>query len=426
MFFKHKIKNQGFTLVEVLVATFVFFLVIGAAVGLLVSSVQSQAVALAEQKVAAEISYVVEYMSRSLRMATRDATGDCLEFEDYNYLSLNEGQRIRFLSYNEQCQEFYFNDGRIYERKSSDNTSGNFQPALPMTSLNVVVDDFLFSNGESDWHLRDNPSEGNQPKVAISMKISPKGPGASMVLQTSVSQRLLNVPRVADLPITQGLALRLDASAITGLSDGDPVYQWDDLSGNNNHLTQGDSNRQPEYHNDKVLFDGNNDYLEVPAFLSSPFDSVSVFLVGDFAGSTNDGWGYGLIQSTGNVGSASFFSGITGTHGDNGSINITLDGNWSNGEIEIYPNKGDARIQTLIYGNSNYKAYVSGSEELDQSAASSVSISGTFNIGGHSNHNRSVDGSIFEVIVYDRALSDSERQQVELYLSNKWGINLSN
>ncbi len=225
------------------------------------------------------------------------------------------------------------------------------------------------------------------------------------------------------LTITDDLVLHLDASAIEGFGNGDPIEQWDDLSGEDNHLTQTNSSRRPTFSDGRVLFDGDNDFLTTSLFLGNPFNAVTLFLVGDFVGGTNDGWGYGVIQteSNGNVGSASLFNGITGTHGDEGSINITLDGNWSAGEISIYPNSGDARIQTLVYGSSNYRAYVDGNEELNISSSASVSATGhTFNIGGHDNQTRSIDGYIFEVLVYERALTILEIETVEQYLGEKW------
>ena len=68
-----------------------------------------------------------------------------------------------------------------------------------------------------------------------------------------------------------------DAGQITGLSDGDPVSQWDDESANADHAVQATSANQPTYKtgiiNGKpvVRFDGTNDWLA----LSELFDSSS-------------------------------------------------------------------------------------------------------------------------------------------------------
>lgn len=64
-----------------------------------------------------------------------------------------------------------------------------------------------------------------------------------------------------------GLIIHLDASAIVGMSDGDPLPTWPDSGPNSYDLTQGDSANQPVYRgasfNGKpcVEFDGSNDNM---------------------------------------------------------------------------------------------------------------------------------------------------------------------
>ncbi len=189
-------------MIEILVAVFVFILVIGAVVGLLVSTVQSQGTIIKEQKVASETSYVVEYMSRALRMAQRDDGNDCLEYtypHKYNYELIDAvgeyGPTIRFLNYDDICQEFYLEDNKIYERKSSDKSKSNLPlSGVVMTSSNISVEELFFHKGGSNWHLSES-TDGNQSKVTISMRVGYGDERTSINLQTTVSQRNLNVPR---------------------------------------------------------------------------------------------------------------------------------------------------------------------------------------------------------------------------------------
>jgi len=64
-----------------------------------------------------------------------------------------------------------------------------------------------------------------------------------------------------------GLVLHLDASTISGLSDGQAVAQWSDLSGSGRHVTQATGANQPTYRTGVqngravVRFDGTNDGL---------------------------------------------------------------------------------------------------------------------------------------------------------------------
>jgi len=61
--------------------------------------------------------------------------------------------------------------------------------------------------------------------------------------------------------VTNGLIAYYDARNITGLVDGDPVAEWDDVSGNNYHVSQANTTLKPTYKGNYVLFDGVNDYL---------------------------------------------------------------------------------------------------------------------------------------------------------------------
>jgi len=198
-------KEKGFTLVEVLIAIFVFLMLMGAIINLLVSAVQTQMVVSGEQKAVEEISYITEYMSRSLRMAKRDDSGSCLgiPYKNYNYLLLDMesgedyGSRIRFLNYQDQCQEFFIGkgigceEGTICERKSSDDNYDEGKEPIPMTSSRIDVQHLYFWRQVAGWHL----DSEEQSKVMVNMKFKPEGSDVSIILQTTISQRNLNVPK---------------------------------------------------------------------------------------------------------------------------------------------------------------------------------------------------------------------------------------
>ena len=193
-FMEHsKTKNKnGFTLVELLVSIFVFFLIVGAIMNIFISGIETQKKILRDQKTISELSYVMEHISRSLRMAIRDNDGNCIA-SGYNYQLINtlNESGIRFLNYKNQCQEYYLNseEGKIYEKKSEDE---NYNPnALPLelTSKNVVISRFYFNEAESGWHSTSN----NQPKVMINLQFKAVGGDLETILQTVVSQRNINI-----------------------------------------------------------------------------------------------------------------------------------------------------------------------------------------------------------------------------------------
>jgi len=183
-------KNKnGFTLVELMVSVFVFSLIVGAIMGIFISGIETQKRILRDQKIISELSYAMEHISRSLRMAIRDNDGDCIN-QGYNYQLIgNSG--IRFLNYKNQCQEYYLNleEGKIYEKKSEDeNYNPNTLP-LKLTSENVIISRFYFNEGGSGWHS----SSGNQPKVMMNLQFKAIDDDLATILQTTISQRNINI-----------------------------------------------------------------------------------------------------------------------------------------------------------------------------------------------------------------------------------------
>lgn len=179
-----KIK-KGFTLVEILTVIGIFSLISGAVVGIFLLGVNSQKRILATQELLDQGSYVLEYMGKALRMAKKDdieigkITVNCLEGEKVNYEIKEEGRKIRFRNYLNQCQEFYLEGDKIMEKR------GEADP-LSLTSLKVLSLKFSLQ-GE----LQDDET---QPRVTISLKIQGRGKNPPILtLQTTVSQRDLDV-----------------------------------------------------------------------------------------------------------------------------------------------------------------------------------------------------------------------------------------
>jgi len=86
-----------------------------------------------------------------------------------------------------------------------------------------------------------------------------------------------------NLPYIPGQTLCLDASSISGLSDGDPVGTWLDKSGNDNNATQTSVDSKPLYKVNQIngkpiiRFDGVNDRLSLPNLNDT---SMTVIVVG--------------------------------------------------------------------------------------------------------------------------------------------------
>ena len=93
---------------------------------------------------------------------------------------------------------------------------------------------------------------------------------------------LLSQIAIAELPVTSGLVIHLDASSISG-ANGSIVTQWSDSSGLGNHATQGTTGSQPTLVSQStdfkgrpaVKFDGVDDFLNLPSGASCPVDVTS-------------------------------------------------------------------------------------------------------------------------------------------------------
>ena len=188
----------GFTLVEMLVAIFVFITVLGASSAIFVDVIRNQKRALANQELLNQTSYVLEYMGRAIRMAKKDDLDgrSCLSGNKVNYEFIPFEQGIKFKDYkDEYCQEFFLEcaggNCRLKERKIEIST-GTLLPANYLTSadLNVVS----FNIGPSDsWDQGDS----DQPRVTLFLDIEklgfPFGEEPEVKIQTTISQRNLDV-----------------------------------------------------------------------------------------------------------------------------------------------------------------------------------------------------------------------------------------
>lgn len=186
--------KTGFTLIEMLITVATFSLVIGAASGVFVSAIRGQQRTLAFQEVLAQASYIEEYMSRTLRMAKKDLTGNCIT-QGYNYeitrkVPTGEGLGLQFINYQEECQEFFFKNGQLKERRKIGTPE---EETLELTSENIEVFSFVI-------RIVGEPQDEDpnfQPRVTILLGIRGKGERPEeqpqIKIQTTISQRNLDI-----------------------------------------------------------------------------------------------------------------------------------------------------------------------------------------------------------------------------------------
>ncbi len=173
-------QKRGFTLVELLVSIAVFSSIIAGATQLFNSSIKSQTIVLRSQNLLNETSYLIEYASRSLRMAQQDVNGKCIS-KGKNY-AISPGQ-ITFMNYRGECESFKLDKDEVKVAQADATSSFVF---LPLTSPDIDVSSLDFKV------IGDN--KGHQPKVVFSLEVgNSRGYTYTSHFQTLVSQRNLNV-----------------------------------------------------------------------------------------------------------------------------------------------------------------------------------------------------------------------------------------
>lgn len=182
-----KNKNgAGLTLIEMMVVGTIFCLIIATVLGIFSSAIRAQRFSLASQQLIDQTSYVMEYMSRFLRMAKKelDAGGPtaCLSANGLNYEKTYGDSGLKFKNYKGECQEFYLDtDRRLYQTIDT--------IRLPLTSEKFNVKNLRFSvSGQTQ-------ADNVQPKVTIFLEVEGKGnsPQPKIRIQTTTSQRDIDV-----------------------------------------------------------------------------------------------------------------------------------------------------------------------------------------------------------------------------------------
>lgn len=241
----------------------------------------------------------------------------------------------------------------------------------------------------------------------------------SLLVRFPILMVLAFLPGIAisqDLPQT-GLVLHLDADTITGVADGDPINSgWGDQSSSGITATSG---TPPTYVADAgsgypaVRFNGTNQYLDAGVPTGN---AVSIFIVfaHQRAGSPTN---YRDILMTGTGGGTNLSlasSRSSTTAPDYPSFNATTGsgitvGTWVNGHDT------DASTGDIFRG----RFYVASAVYTDVPVETSLRIGARGTSGFNAGRN-----DIREILVYNRALSDSERESVQRHLGLKYDIEL--
>lgn len=233
------------------------------------------------------------------------------------------------------------------------------------------------------------------------------------------------------LPVTSDLQLHLKGDNIN-LNHLDKVSSWPDASGFSRDFAQGTSASQPTYRKDGangkpfVQFDGSNDHLSLAytsAINGSNLTIFTVYTPFDESSSATDGIltsksssaGYG-IRYNGSVDATGLGFVTSGP-----TLNELDSDDGTSSTLEI---RGDPAITTAKISAGDIDLRLNGTQVATNSGTYVPLGSGNAYVGADfaSSLQNYFKGDIYEIIVYNSALSNDNIELVEGYLARKYNL----
>lgn len=195
-------KQNGFTLVELLVAITVFVVVITSATAIYIAVIRSQQKTNAQRQTSQDARYAIETITREVRMATGGTVRDgnelinrpAIRVEDLDDNNNNVGHKLIIVTQD-------YNTGQTTEREFIRDGNRITVNGQPLTSDNIRVTRFDLTNfiPLSEY----NPAAGlntppRQPSVTITITTEQENPNADVerrsrtTLRTTISSRDYN------------------------------------------------------------------------------------------------------------------------------------------------------------------------------------------------------------------------------------------
>lgn len=209
----------------------------------------------------------------------------------------------------------------------------------------------------------------------------------------------------------------MDAAKITGLADGESIDLWNDLSGNGNDATAINTKSRPTFVKNStnglpvIEFDGVDDVLVVSnsETLNIGAENFSLTLV--FLRDSNEAPNLRLFAKGGDSNKTPGF----GVDGSDSSLTLRL----GNGTERItLRNKHNApettQIVTFVVDRSHTPSF-GGTLDND----------GDLLIGALAPDRLLWDGGIAEILLYRRALTATERFELQSHLGQKWSVEVA-
>ena len=196
-------------------------------------------------------------------------------------------------------------------------------------------------------------------------------------------------------------ALWLDASDSSTIEEnGGKVSQWDDKSGNNNHLSQSNSSYQPQYNPTQLNGQGGVDFHQNKKLFSSDTPTIKYVITVIEA------------QSATWTGYHSMLDGRGGRIGGLRQINQTG-----------FHNQPLAKWEDGVINTDNIFNSIDNPHIIGYTPTSNASpIRTGLTVGSYDSTNSGGNATQYEIIALSSEPSQEERQKLEGYLAHKWGL----
>ncbi len=217
------------------------------------------------------------------------------------------------------------------------------------------------------------------------------------------------------LPVSDGLVLHLDAGSGVTTNGTDLVTGWEDLSGFNNNLTgSGDPRLITGALNGRnvIQLDGDGDKLERVLNLNglpSGDADRTVFMVTKYNSIGYGGFAYGKNSTNQAFGL---------TVKNDGDLMVQAWGK-NDADSNIDGTGAGWLTQSVVLNAGSMNHYKDGSL-IDSRALSYNTFLERIVLGAEIDSSPYVNMEVAEILVFDRALSETERQQVETYFQQKY------
>ncbi len=220
-------------------------------------------------------------------------------------------------------------------------------------------------------------------------------------------------------------ALWLDAAdTLSIMQDAGKVSQWKDKSGNSQNFTQSTASSQPLTGNQTIngkntlTFDGVDDKL-LGEHITGLYDGLTAFIVTNSRCSEKtSGFGFAVA-----INGSGWLDGSENAPALNFSSGGEEQANWQiANRAHSTPQNEEPFVYACSSDGSNINYYANGNNTSIHSGSSSSEGAGLSLIGGISGANY-FKGDIAEIIIFDRVLTEFERNNIGKYLAKKWGIN---